>query len=446
MIKIMDPRFLPHNAHLEGIESFLDRDPQLRRLKTQTYVNIPALLDRFPTHEPGIYTLGGGRQIGKTTLLKQWMLKLLKRGVPAHSIAFLSGELIDDQHSLLRLLEPLSSVKFLIIDEVTYIKDWDKGIKYLADAGLLENKIVILTGSDLIMIQEARMRFPGRRGNAEISDFHLHPLSFREFFLLKNPGVLNPDINSLFKEFDNYLIHGGFLTAINDIALKGAIQRSTYATYSDWIRGDMLKRGKREHFLIEILSAIAKRYTTQVSFIELTKDLSIDHPKTVSEYIAALEMMDVTFVQPAILEDKLVAAPKKPKKICFLDPFIFHALGNWLNWPKTEDNSHLVEAVVVSHYHRFYQTYYIKAEGEVDVAYVSQNKFWPVEVKWTERARPKDLKQILKYPNGLILTQNKTAGRLEGCPMLPLPQHLFELDVSSQASNSTTQFPEFHAA
>ncbi|MEI6805521.1 MAG: ATP-binding protein [Myxococcaceae bacterium] len=426
----MDPRFLAHNSHLEGIESFKDRDPQLRRLKTQKYVHTPGLLAQLPTEEPGIYTLGGGRQIGKTTLLKQWMLRLLKQGIAPESIAFLSGELIDDQHSLLRLLEPLQNTRFLIIDEVTYIKDWDRGIKYLADAGLLENTILMLTGSDLVMIQEARMRFPGRRGHADICDFHLYPLSFREVFLLKNPGFLEPESCLLFEEFENYIQHGGFLTAINDIASKQSIQRSTYNTYSDWIRGDMLKRGKKEHFLIEILGAIAKRYGSQISWNALTQDLSIDHPKTVSEYIAALEMMDVVFVQHALIEDKLVAAPKKPKKIYFSDPFIYHALRNWLDWPMPSDKSHLVEACVASHYRRFFPTYYIKAEGEVDVVYISQKKFWPVEIKWTERARPKDLKQILKYPNGLILTKNSKPGNLEGCPMLPLPQHLFHLTGS----------------
>ncbi len=425
----MDPRFSPHNSHLEGIESFLDRDPQLRRLRTQTYVNMPDLLEKFPTQEPGIYTLGGGRQIGKTTLLKQWMLKLLEKGTPPESIAFLSGELIDDQHSLLRILESLKNVRFLIIDEVTYIKDWDKGVKYLADAGLLEDTVLMLTGSDLVMIQEARMRFPGRRGRADIHDFHLRPLSFREVFLLKNPGHFEPSMDALFVEFNNYLEHGGFLTAINDVAKFKTIQKSTYNTYSDWIRGDMLKRGKKEHFLVEILTAIEKRYGTQISWNTLAQDLSIDHPKTVSEYVAALEMMDVAFVQSAILEDKLLAAPKKPKKIYFLDPFIYHALGHWLGWKTPEDHSHLVEAVVVSHYQRYFQTYYIKAEGEVDIAYIAQNKFWPIEVKWTERARPKDLKQILKYANGLILTQNKNPGNLEGCPMAPLPHHLFYLNA-----------------
>ncbi len=72
----MDPRFLPHNTHLETPLQFAMRDPQLRTLKTQKYVYRSKLLDEFPYHIPGIYTLGGGRQIGKSTLLKQWMLEL----------------------------------------------------------------------------------------------------------------------------------------------------------------------------------------------------------------------------------------------------------------------------------------------------------------------------------------------------------------------------------
>ncbi len=43
-----------------------------------------------------------------------------------------------------------------------------------------------MTGSDLALIQDARMRFPGRRGRAGTVDFHLCPLNFREFVCLKD--------------------------------------------------------------------------------------------------------------------------------------------------------------------------------------------------------------------------------------------------------------------
>jgi hypothetical protein len=38
--------------------------------------------------------------------------------------------------------------------------------------------------------------------------------------------------------------------------------------------------------------------------------------------IGLLESMDAVFVQSAIREDKLAAAPKKARKVLFADPFI----------------------------------------------------------------------------------------------------------------------------
>jgi len=240
-------------------------------------------------------------------------------------------------------------------------------------------------------------------------------------------------IEQLWKEFDAYLIHGGFLTAINDMALHQRIRASTLNTYSDWIRGDMLKRGKAEHFLREVLGAIVKRYTSQVTWNALAKDLSIDHPKTVHDYVSALEYMDVVGVQHALIEDKLVAAPKTSRKISFRDPFIYHAIYSWLRpsvdpfeqsvlplFANPERTGQLVEAAVAEHFRRQYPTYFIKAEGEVDVAYVKNDRFWPVEVKWSNQLRREELKQILKYPNGQILTRSNASSSFLGLPVIPI--------------------------
>ena len=249
-----------------------------------------------------------------------------------------------------------------------------------------------------------------------------------------------PSLDRLYEEFDLYLIHGGFLTAINDMARHKRILAATFATYSDWIRGDVLKRGKQEHYLREILEAIMKRYGSQVTWNTLAHDLSIDHPKTVADYVALLASMDAAFVQAALVEDKLTAAPKKARKLMFADPFIFHATKAWLTPHKDPYNqqvkpivsdpdwaARLAEACVVTHYRRYYPTYYIKAEGEVDIAYVDQNRFWPLEVKWTRQLRPKDLKQIVKYPNGRILTRSRHRGEILGVPTEPLPLAILRL-------------------
>jgi len=173
----MDPRMLPHNIHLEVPEAFARLDPHLRQLEKLPLVHRSELISRIPGREPGIYTVSGGRQVGKTTLLKQWVAQLIENKIDPTYIFYLTGELIDDHHSLVRLVTEVlnemstRNIRYLIVDEVTYIRGWDKGIKYLADAGLLENVVLILIGSDIAVIRESRMRFPGRRGQAETVDF-----------------------------------------------------------------------------------------------------------------------------------------------------------------------------------------------------------------------------------------------------------------------------------
>ncbi len=104
------------------------------------------------------------------------------------------------------------------------------------------------------------------------------------------------------------------------MAIGGAIRVATLATYADWIRGDASKSGKSEHYLREILGAIVRRIGSQVTWNSLVKELSIDHPKTVADYMELLTSMDAVFIQPALIEDRLVGAPKKARKIMFADP------------------------------------------------------------------------------------------------------------------------------
>lgn len=458
----MDTRFSVHNTHLENPSEFPRIDPHLRQLSRLPLVHRSDLIAILPIHVPGIYTVSGGRQVGKTTLLKQWMAGLICNRVDPRRIFYITGELVDDHHSLVRLATDTlnemadTAINYLIIDEVTYIKHWDKGIKYLADAGMLENVMLVLTGSDMLILKESRIRFPGRRGVHDEVDFHLYPLSFYEYVQLKATftenelGVLtqpkadpHPDlIIRLYNEFGNYLIHGGYLTAINDMARHGKILPATFSTYSDWIRGDILKRNKREHYLKEILSALIKRYGSQITWNTLAQDLSIDHPMTVTDYVNLLASMDAVFIQPAIREDTLCAAPKKAKKIMFTDPFIYHAIRAWLFPVKdpfvhqiqpllTEKSeaSKIVEACVATLYRRYYPTFYIKAEGEVDIAYVNSNRFWPVEIKWTRQLHPKQLKQIAKYPHGRILTGLKVRGEINNIPTEPLPLAMLKLGI-----------------
>ena len=448
----IDPRFAPHNVHREDPGRFGTLDPQLRELRRLPVAYRYPLLAHLPVDEPGIYSITGGRRVGKSTLLKQWMADLLDRGVAAERILYLTGELIDDHHALVALLSrsapPRSAAQpaYLLVDEVTYIRNWDRGIKFLADAGVLEDVILVLTGSDSVVIREARTFLPGRRGRAQRVDFHLYPLSFAEYLEVAaaiDPAGSGPDAAAaLTRAFENYLLHGGYLTAINDIAAGDVIRPATFAVYGDWIRGDVLRRGKQERYLAEILGAVVRRYGSQVTWNALARDLSVDHPATVADYLELLSRMDVLVVQHALREDRLAAAPKKARKLAFSDPFIFHAVRSWLNpaadpftsqvRPLVADPEwagRLAEACVATHHHRLHPTFYIKGDGEVDVAFVTGGGFQPVEVKWTNQIRTADLKQARKYANSIVCSK-LTADRVHGLSNELLPLHLRRLGPS----------------
>ena len=456
----MDVRFSPHNSHHEDPNFFNKNDPHLKALNQQFFVHRSHLLKEIPEKEPGIYTIIGSHQAGKTTLLKQRMSDLLQQGVSPEHIVYMTGELINDHHTLVRLItEALEGKKdrqlcHLFLDDVCYIREWGKGIKYLADAGLFENVIVILNGSDLSIIEDAKIWFPGRRGKADKVDFHLFPLNFQEVVKLKKcfnnselTNILSREVtvdshllDRLFEEFNLFLIHGGFLKAINDIAHHHCILPSTFATYSDWIRNDFYRKGRKEQYLKEILNIIIKQYGNPVTWNSLAYDLSIDHPKTIADYISLLESMDAVYVQGALSESLLKAAPKKARKVIFPDPFIFHAVNSWLKpdidpytnqiLPLLSDRkwvSRLATASVAGFFQRHFPTYHIKDKGQVDIAYIKQQRFWPIGIVWGRQLRSKDLEQLLMYSNSAIWGETRQFSEMKGIPVEPLPLALIRI-------------------
>ena len=66
-----------HNQFKEWETRFREYDPHLKRLKNVPFVYRSPMLKQEIFAEPGIYLVTGGRQIGKTAFLKQFILELL---------------------------------------------------------------------------------------------------------------------------------------------------------------------------------------------------------------------------------------------------------------------------------------------------------------------------------------------------------------------------------
>ena len=90
---------------------------------------------------------------------------------------------------------------------------------------------------------------------------------------------------------------------MNDMARTGRISAATLNTYSDRIRGDVIRRGKKEESLREILGGIINRYGSQLTWNALSRDMSVEHPATVADYALLLSSMGAVLILPAVLQN-----------------------------------------------------------------------------------------------------------------------------------------------
>jgi predicted AAA+ superfamily ATPase len=319
------------------------------------------------------------------------------------------------------------------LDEVTFVSGWDRAVKALADEGQFRDGFCILTGSDTEILKDAAARFPGRRGNASKTDFHIHPLTFKEYIQLVAPALAadcEGKLDDLFKKFDLYLKCGGYLRAINELDALDRVRDATHLTFEQWIRGDFEKRGKRIEYLQEVLSVLFETSTTQVTYSKLSSKTVGMSKDTFIDYCGLLERMDVICTLQAFDQNTLRGFPRKARKILFRDPFIADVIGSWLVRERYTgamlDESAKVESIVASNFKRYAPVYYFKADGEVDLVMVEGNTFRPIEVKWTSQLRGRDFKQIKKLNGGTILTKHTERGEIEGVQTVPLPLYLCE--------------------
>lgn len=440
-----------NNLFWTSEENFQNNDPHLSQLKNLPIVHPMDWWKTIDFNNPGICILTGGRQIGKSTSLKLLIQHVLSQKLFAPSqIFYLTCDMIFDPQHLMRTIKSFlndlppdqNKTFLLLLDEVTFVPSWDRVIKALADEGIFRRGFCILTGSDTVILKQASSSFPGRRGSGDVVDFHVRPLSFVDYVRLVSPGVFaspEKNVEALFTLFDQYLLCGGFLRAMNDLAQSGKVTESTFQTFEQWLRGDFLKRGKSEELLLSVLKTLVDVGVTQNSYSGLTQHAGNMSKETFIDYCWLLERMDVLFTLEAFDQNTLRGFPKKAMKFHFWDPFIARVIQRWLTRERmasdSVDKSNLVELSVAANCSHHFPTYYIKAEGEVDVVAVVNKKFYPIEVKWTGQVRSNDLKQIKKYKNSFIVTKGREDGSIENVRTIPLP--LFLLTFPQQNSQSS---------
>ena len=360
---------------------------------------VPDELEQISLKPFSLNFLSGPRQVGKTTLLKLLINRLLNQ-VDPKAVLYIScdefssfkevGETLDEYLRSRDLWGIETS--YIFLDEVTFVEEWWRAVKARIDDGSLTDSSVTVTGSASMELLKHREMFPGRRGYGK--DVVMRPLSFHTY-LVKVAGIKPAtiegldslekvvDANKLYSQtiarsFRTYLETGGFPLAIREMTEYGRVGEESRRALLDGLRGDWLRAGKSEGTMKEVISYLLEARAAPVSWLSIAKETSIASPNTARSYVEVLkDLMAVTILN--FMDPSGRTIHRKNRKIHFADPFIHKTLASYCGEVVYEDA--LIEGVVASHLARRYNTGYWRNKSEVDCAVVEEGEIYGFEVK-----------------------------------------------------------------
>ena len=340
---------------------------------------------------------------------------------------------------------------YVFLDEISFVRQWQRGVKALADQGRLKNVTLLLTGSNLIDIRGGAERMPGRRGKLAKVDFEQLPMTFPEFVHLTESSIELTDFDGLMyykdlllRRFEEYLVSGGFPLSVNLFYARGHISSYVYQLYLSWIEGDIGRAGKLERNLYQIMSRVLAHISTGVSWYKLARESGIASHATVQEYLEILERMYVLRVVPFLDLSSRLPMYRKNKKFYFQDPLIFHCFsgrnsGMGDNFftecqrflSNVREKSKLAESVVGMHiFRRYGNCFYWQGQKEIDFVAKEGGNLYFFEVKYQEKVSAAEFKWFGKVsPRGgqLCVITKRDSEEGQWARLVPLPVFLIQL-------------------
>ncbi|MBM4354846.1 MAG: ATP-binding protein, partial [Deltaproteobacteria bacterium] len=373
--------------------------------------------------------------------------KLLERGVPARHVLYLALDvaamhtqagLVDALRGFVRL-SPARGRRYIFLDEVTYCAEWATALKAAVDLGLLADALVVATGSHALDLARGTERLPGRRGSLE-SRFNLEMGYYPFSELVRARGGAPVAASSWAPEdlyaaasentlrspasgdaFGLFLRAGGLPRPLADASSTGMFTLETAAVHRDAVLGDMLRAGKNEVQLREILRAVVQSSGSPVTWHGLAERMAIGSKNTVADYLDTVQSCYLVQVLPQPVSfGSDVPAPKKARKVLFRDPFLRHVFSAWatgtadaratctacLSEPRC--TGALVESAVAGQLlPRFGQLMHWRNGGEVDIIGVTdrgeQVRF---EVKYQGQITSGDRKHLKAAGGGIVVSRS----------------------------------------
>lgn len=407
-------------------------------------------LDKY-FNVPQIISILGLRRAGKTTILKQYVNKLLDNKVSPDNIIFFSFEdylgksepeilekLINTylQRFLQKDIWKINEQVYLFLDEVQYIEHWQDIVKRFYDIN--QNLKFIISGSFSAVIKKSSSEsLAGRVFEVVVPLF-----SFYEFCLLKDVKInfspipiktvphlskekldeisrvnelYSNEINQLYEE---YLFKGQFPETL--------IFQDESMVIS-YIKGSVLKKILTEDapriFKIDkvgefsgLYRIISKETGNLFELLNLAREIGINKD-TLNNYIYYLEHL---FIVKLIYNytKKLRRQYRIQKKIYILSPNFTcneHNINNNSPYFSKIAGSLVETAVFQLLYQSCFEVFFWRErQKEIDFIIEQDKTIVPIEVKYAKKITPKDHHNLIYFMNknklklGIIITKNKT--------------------------------------
>jgi hypothetical protein len=332
-------------------------DKHLRKFRESKYQYIPPWLFELSLRPFSLNFVVGPRLVGKTTGLKLLVKKLIGEGYDPRRLVYVDCEVFPDftalRECITELLKRLGRDIVILLDEISSLERWWRGVKFLIDSGALEESVVIATGSSSLKVRKDAELFPGRLGHG----VHVEalPLGFPEYLELHGARSRAEPGGGVAELFEKYLRTGGFLSVINgeppSEILKGVV-------------GELVRLGKSLEVTKEVLASLIAKIPSALSFRAIASDTSGYSYKVVQDYLETLRELYV--VGFGYLRRGRRVEYRKEKKIFFRDPLFLRLFSEWCGVDFLD--SALFECVVQEHVLRARsEVYYYRDGYEIDV-------------------------------------------------------------------------------
>ena len=374
---------------------FLKKEPGFeRQINFQKY-----------TASKQITVISGIRRSGKSTLLKQFSLKLPN----FYYINFDDERLINfsvhDFNNLIIIWKKEFDSKYIFVDEIQNVANWERFARRMHDEGY---KLFITGSNAKLLSSELSTHLTGRYQKIE-----LFPFSFNELAAYSKIGSLSSLTSAtkskILKLFDEYLLHGGFPEYI-----KYKDSEYLKRTYEDIIYRDIITRFgiKKVKSFRELTSYIFTNFTKEASYNTLKNILGIKTTMSVRNYVGFLEESYLVF-ELFKYDYSLKKQYISDKKLYVIDNGMRNATAFYFS----ADRGRLLENLVyIELKRREKKLYYFKDKSECDFLIQEKNNIVQaiqVTQKIDQTNEKREFKGLinaferLNIKNGLILTENQ---------------------------------------